>query len=79
MKFLVPKIPMGRLDYRGCRLPLNGRDWQSQVSLPQDSPSLGYSDYLMAVHPTRRLQNPGRVLPSFDPAGFLSKFTRDEP
>ena len=51
MKFLVLKIPMGRIDYRGCPLSLNGMHRQSQVSLPQDSPSLGYSDYLMAVHP----------------------------
>ena len=51
MKFLVPKVPMVRLDYRGCRLSLNGMHRQSQVSLPQDSPSLGYSNHLMAVHP----------------------------
>ena len=42
---------MVRPDYRGCLLRLNDTDWQSQASFPGDSPSLGYSDDLMAVHP----------------------------
>ena len=49
MKFLVPKTPMVRPDYRGCRLPLNDMYRQSHVSFPQDSPSLGYSNDLMLM------------------------------